>query len=41
MEILAEQKGGGKTEVFPFSKIKALACVLIDWAYLCAVACQA
>ncbi len=41
MEIIAEQKGGGKTEAFPSTKIKALACVLIDWTYLCAVACKA
>lgn len=41
MEITAERDRGGKTEAFPSTKIKALACVLIDWTYLRAIACRA
>lgn len=41
MEIIAERERGGETEAFPSTKIKALACVLIDWTYLRAIACRA
>lgn len=41
MEIIAEREREGETEAFPSTKIKALACVLIDWTYLRAIACRA